>query len=323
MSATATPLTTPDVGATRGAVSDVVADACGRCEFQVIARSVTAWASEHVPLSPKTPTAVALKAGLRHALAGLRADSDEILEAVFAGSKPSQSSDIENLLLYNIDTGGGIVRGATGLGLRMEADRSLPAASSLGSVYKHRFSHRIVGADAEWSHWCRGRELACWSPVLLGSFAGEKKLEQVWLALHRALIAPSGPPREADEPFAVIATVHPPPGQVASPAALVKGVLDGIVCAFQAHADLTTLTDVSARIARTLSIDRAEVRALLTTEERAVLGTVSRLVHVRSDGVQWKPSDNELVVADVRLGDPIGNEWALSGAITCAAVRQA
>lgn len=92
-----------------------------------------------------------------------------------------------------------------------------------------------------------------------------------------------------------------------------KALIDGVVSAFQAHLDDTTVPSVAAKIANGINADPNDVAVKLLASGRAVLGSRHRLVHSRGEGVQWNPSDH-LCVAGQLLSHP-GNQWRLSGEI--------
>lgn len=290
-------------------------ESAGSVEFAVVGRKVLAWSSEYVPLSPKTPTAVALKAGLVFALARLAAEEGEILHAVFAGHKPA-TADIENLLLYNL--GSAAFTAAAAHGLLIERDLGSPRRSLSGAEYPYLFAYEIASAEAPWALWMRGAELVRFSQLSLGAFAGEKKLEQVWATLCAADLASSAQPRSVGEHYAVMIELHPPVGSTAHPARLIKSVVDGVVSAFQAHTGREHRAEVARRIARSLDETPERIEGWLADERCAVLGSVQSIVHIRGEGVQWSPADTDLVVADVRPAPPIGEHWAISGSVHIA-----
>jgi hypothetical protein len=58
-----------------------------------------------------------------------------------------------------------------------------------------------------------------------------------------------------------------------------------------------------------------EVQALLLDRERAVLGTVPRLLHLRGEGVAWAPADDLCLAGQLLLEHPGGDAWTLSGRV--------
>jgi hypothetical protein len=151
--------------------------------------------------------------------------------------------------------------------------------------------------------------------VELGSFTGEKKLEQVWLALSRAAVHISWPVRSPDAPFCVRVRIRPPLGKTPALAPLLKGIFDGVICAFQAHSDRMSAHDVAARVAANLPATVPEIETLLLDRDRAVLGTVPRLLHARDRGVAWAPADDLCIAGELLAEEPTGEGWSISGEI--------
>jgi len=83
----------------------------------------------------------------------------------------------------------------------------------------------------------------------VGSFTGEKRLKQVWLAISRGVRTMAETARGTEAPFAACVAIRPPAGVSAPLAPLVKGIVDGTICAFQAHGDAATTPLPAARIA--------------------------------------------------------------------------
>jgi hypothetical protein len=291
------------------------------CEFAISDRQVTAWTAEHVPLSPKTPTARRVRAAVDRALPGLVAGDGEVLHATFAGPKPIQpgrrvsDADIENLLLYNF--AGGSFDNATTRGLRIEHDPAPPPPAPSGHRYPLALRYRLTDAAEPWTYWTPVRELVGWEPVSLGAFAGEKRLAQVWWALREARPQPTGRPRTNGEAYAVIARIHPPRHHSGRwLASRVKGILAGIVCAFQAQRDRGTAREYARRINADLQVGAGAIMTALLDDEPAVIGAVEQLLCLHGPrGVRWLPADHELVVADLRPAPSLGGHWALSGEI--------
>lgn len=161
-------------------------------------------------------------------------------------------------------------------------------------------------------HWQPGRTLASFGWTDLGAFRGEKKLAQVWLALSRGestVFDPVVP----NSPFSVSVRVRPPHRRQPVWGALLKSILDGVICAFQSHTDTSVLPEVSARLAEVLSVDPAEIELRLLNQHRAVLGAVQRLASPYRNGVKWDPSDHRCVAGELVATEPIDDRWAISG----------
>jgi hypothetical protein len=149
----------------------------------------------------------------------------------------------------------------------------------------------------------------------LGSFAGEKKAAQVWLALVRGQVNVFEPARAPERPFAVRVEVRPPRGRQPVWGGLVKGTFDGVISAFQALTDTVVLPDVAERLATTLPADSVEIGECLFDQSRAVLGVVPQLVKPFGSGVQWNPADHLCVAGELLAAEPVDARWAIRGEI--------
>jgi hypothetical protein len=172
--------------------------------FGVSQTAVEARAGDYVPFERLSPAQQQLRDGLRTHVRALAATPGEVLHATFHGSKPPRA-DVENLLLYNIDSGGGAFAAAARFGLRFELD---PGPIGVEGGYGYRYE--LAARESGFQHWRDVRELASWDWVDLGAFAGDKKLEQVWLALSRATVRIGSPVRDPDTPFSVRVRIRPP-----------------------------------------------------------------------------------------------------------------
>ena len=136
----------------------------------------------------------------------------------------------------------------------------------------------------------------------------------MWLALARGEVSEVFEPAAAPEtPFAVKVQVRPPHGRQPVWGGLVKGIFDGVICAFQAHTDTAVLPEVVARLATVLPADPAEIEEHLLDQSRAVLGVVPRLVYPYRKGVKWDPADHLCVAGELLAAEPVDDRWAIKG----------
>jgi hypothetical protein len=87
------------------------------------------------------------------------------------------------------------------------------------------------------------------------------------------------------------------------------------VCAFQAQTNRTGIADIAARISRLVPAPPDEIAALLTSQDRAVLGVVPRLVHLRGAGVIWAPADHRCVAGELLAVQAAGTTWRIRGQV--------
>jgi hypothetical protein len=295
---------------TEGAVAGSVPE--GRCEVHgPVAGSavVQAWADDYIRFERRPVWQEDLRTEIRTRCRQLEPSAGQVLHATFFGAK-RPNADVENLALYNIDTFNTAGRN----GICFELGDAVPPAPD-GAEYPFCYRYALAPRSGGFADWQQGRTLASFDWTDLGAFAGEKKLEQVWLALARGQVEVVEPACASETPFAVRLQVRPPHGrQPPVWGGLVKGIFDGVICAFQAHTDTAVLPDVVARLATVLPADPVEIEEHLLDQRRAVLGFVPRLVKpYRDAGVQWNPADHLCVAGDLLPAEPIGPRWAIRG----------
>ena len=302
-----TPASAPTL---RGAASANLVE--GRTEVRGPAAEhpvVEAWADDYIHFDHPPACQKLLCAEIRTRVSQLEPAPDQVLNATFFGAKHA-GADVENLLLYNIGSFGQTGR----FGLRFEHAPRVPTAPD-GHDYAYGYRYELAPRVAGLVGWREARWLASWDWVDLGAFAGEKKLAQVCLALARAEVNVADEVRAVDVPFAVRVTIRPPHGPRPVLGALLKSVFDGVICAFEAHTDRSTLEEPAARIAATVKADQAEIEALLLDPSHAVLGSKPQLVRTYGAGVKWDPADNLCVAGELLADEPVDSRWAIKGEI--------
>jgi hypothetical protein len=172
-----------------------------------------------------------------------------------------------------------------------------------------------VPAGSEFRHWQPRRALAAWDWIELEGFPGPKTLEPVWLAMARTRVEVASPRRQLDAAFAVRVSLRTPPGATPVLGRLIKGIMDGVVCAFQAHTDKTSVGALAVRVARSLPAQPLEVERLLLDGDKAVLGSVARLLHARGNGVIWAPADDFCLAGELLVEGRLAKTWGLRGTI--------
>lgn len=267
---------------------------------------VEAWADDYIRFDGRPPWQEELRDEIRSRCRLLEPVAGQVLQASIFGAKPS-NADVENLVLYNIDSFA--IAGRNGI--RFEHGAVPPPALG-GETY--RFCYRYALAP-------RCRTLASFDCewIDLGAFSEEKKLAQVWLALARGFKAGKVkvfmPVIDPETAFAVNIEIRPPSGTKYVLGNLVKPIFDGVISAFQAHADLSVLPEVLPLLAKQLRADPEEIRGYLLDQRRAVLGTVNRLVAPYGAGVKWYPSDHWCMAGELLPADPTDDCWAIKGKV--------
>ena len=238
----------------------------------------------------------------------------EVLHATFFGEKPG-NADIENLALYCFGSFGAAGRS----GIRFEHGAGVPQAPS-GAEYPYGYRFALVPPKGGFCDWQEGRRLASFDQIDLGEFKGSELAAQTWLALARGFedgkVTVSSEVTKPDQAFAVKVRIRPPRVHRRVLGNLVKGVIDGLISAFQAHTDSTVLPVVSALLAEYLPATPDEIGRHLIDPRRSVLGAVDRLVYPYQSGAKWNPSDHLCVAGElIRVDPPSERHWEIGGEI--------
>ncbi len=280
---------------------------------------VRLWSQTYLPFERHRPAELSARDELRRRVAQLEARPGQVLDAVYAGPRPA-NMDVENLLLYNIDSGGRSMAAATAHGVRFEHLADHAPVSPTGWASACFYEYRLAPVDGTWRTWTEQRPLARFTDISLGRFRAHKRLEQVWYAIRTSATVETSSHARTPLAFAVRLRVTPPTGtRTQARPELVKGLLDGVIAGLQTHHDISTLPLVAERVAATLSVDAREVESLLTRSAASPLGNPGRLVFLRGPAVQWNPSDHRCVAAQVLVQEPAGSHWVLSGDVVTIA----
>jgi hypothetical protein len=276
---------------------------------------VEVWADDYMPFEP-APTSWKweLRDEIRSRCQLLRPSAGQMLNATFFGAVPPRS-DVENLVLYNIDDTFKSFKQAGCNGVRFEHGAEVPPPAPSGETYPFCFRYALAPRPDTFIGWDQGRTLASFDWTDLGGFAGDNKLAQVWLALARSDVEPFFPAVAPEAKFAVRVEVRPPRAKEWTLGKLMKPVFDGVICAFQAHTDLSVLPEVLPLLAKQLQADPEEIRGYLLDQRQAVLGTVKGLVAPFRAGVKWYPSDHWCVAGELLAAESTDDRWAIKAKI--------
>jgi hypothetical protein len=281
------------------------------------------WAVHYIPFDRLSPGQREAREALRLAVRSLAAGTGEILDGSYAGFKPT-NMDAENLVLYNIDaTSGGCFQLGARHGVRFELAAGPPRVPPSGQRFACSYRYRLISPASELSYWRPTRRLASFTDARLGRFPVSHRLEQAWLAIHRADAEIAGRKVAEGTPFAVSLTLSRPRAKtmVANPE-LVKALIDGAVAAFQAPGDPAGLGEIAVRIAAATGEPPSVITRILADNSRAALGAAGSLVHLRAAGVQWNPADHLCVAGQVQIAGAAGDTWTLSGDIHAVEPRR-
>lgn len=273
--------------------------------------AVQVWANDYIRFEHLPAWQKHLRDEIRSRGRQLEPSTGQVLHATFCGAKLA-NADVENLVLYNIDT----FRVAGRNGIRFEHGDAVPPALD-GAEHRFYYRYALAPRSDAVTQWRKGRALATFDWTNVDAFNSEKQLAPVWLALWRGNAEPFFPVIVPDTAFGVRVEVRPPGRRQPVWGGLVKGIVDGVICAFQAHTDTTVLPEVVTRLAKVLPAQPEEIEGYLRDKSRAVLGDRPRLVSPYQAGVKWDPSDHfcvagELLAAESESAD---EGWAIKGEI--------
>lgn len=283
---------------------------------------VEAWAMDYVPFEAqhRSEWQQRLSREIKTRSGELRPEDGQVLHATFFGGK-KDNADVENVVLYCFGSFGK----AGGNGIRFEHGASVPSARS-GTGHPFCYRYALAPENDGYSHWQQGRKLASFEWTDLGEFKTDKLLAQVWLAIarryERGQVKTFSPEITPGTPFAVNVQIRPPAKHQRVLGNMVKGIVDGVVSAFQSHTDLTVLPEVIPPLEKNLktaavTTDATEIEHHLRQQRRGVLGKVFRLVRAsNTGGVVWAPDDQMCVAGQLlRVSTQGDRHWAIKGEV--------
>ncbi len=220
-------------------------------------REVWAWAESNIPFDNLTSAARELRSELRTRIRGLSPRSNELLYASYSGPK-HRSSDVENILLYNIDSSGSCFRRVAANGVRFELAAADRRSAHSGRAWGATYQYATAPLNENFRCWTIGSVLASFNDIDLGSYSSQTRLAQTWLALRRTRDLKTSEPRHHETEFGVRLLLSGPRVEFAAPE-LVKSAIDGVVAAFQAHGDRSSVHEIARRISQTVEASAQEV----------------------------------------------------------------
>jgi hypothetical protein len=268
---------------------------------------IEAWADDYIRFERRPDWQEYLRRRIRNRCRELEPSDGQVLHAEFFGTK-HPNADVENLVLYYIDS----FRFPGRNGIRFEHGAAASAAPD-GTQYPFCYRYALVPRSETFTHWQQGRTLASFDWTDLGALSGGKQAATVWQALTTGKAEVADAVAAPGTKFAIRAQVRPPFGRTPIWGGLVKGIFDGVVCAFQAHTDTTVLPEVLTRLAKDIPMRPEHIERSLLDKRQAVLGTVPRLVYPYRNGVKWDPADHLCVAGELLPAEPIDDRWAIKG----------
>ena len=252
----------------------------------VDSKSVQVWSRTRLPFEPKG-WLKDLREQIRQDLKHLKLGREGVLYASYVSSE-KRFCDVENVLFYNV--GPNKFDNLTKNGLIFERGFAEPP-----KLDKFSFSHfqQYSIEKNSFSYWKPENELAAFSSTPV-NFSDNTKVDDVWYSLKRGNIKSLN---SAKIPQYFGLNIEVNSNKKIKISSILKVLLDGIISAFQCHLnnDTPSLFDVTSK---RLGIDSEKVKELLLDKKNAILGS-GKLIHKRSDSIQWNPKDDGLVAVEI------------------------
>lgn len=252
----------------------------------VDSKSVQVWSRTRLPFEPKG-WLKDLREQIRQDLKHLKLGREGVLYASYVSSE-KRFCDVENVLFYNV--GPNKFDNLTKNGLIFE--RGFAEPPKLDKFSFPHFQQYSIEKNS-FSYWKPENELAAFSSASV-NFSNNTKVDDVWYSLKRGNIKSLN---SAKIPQYFGLNIEVNSNKKMKISSILKVLLDGIISAFQCHLnnDTPSLFDVTSK---RLGIDSEKVKELLLDKKNAILGS-GKLIHKRSDSIQWNPKDDGLVAVEI------------------------
>jgi hypothetical protein len=160
-----------------------VLDSDASFEVEVGAMSVRAWCDAPIPFDGRSDSARTLRDRLRQSVSSLRPEIGEVLHATFSG-RLRPGSDVENVLLFNIDQGQDVFRAATRFGVLFERSEGRPPRAPSGRAWGCCYEYQLVPGPGLFREWAWAYALAHFTNVPIALRGSQLSAVAVWKALH-------------------------------------------------------------------------------------------------------------------------------------------
>lgn len=276
--------------------------------------SVELWSSRALPFEP-SGWLWDMREKLRVAIAQIRPREDGLLHATYT-TRELTGADLDNVLAYNV--GARYFRHLCAEGLYLERRIGLPPEPPLS--HRHEWGHHcryaVVTREPMPRDWSTPMTLAEWLDIPIPPIRQDTKLSHLWHAFKRhtpAVYAPRA--RTGELAYGLRIEIRTP--DPVNLAAIVKPLVDGIVCALHNHAgkDEQERRTVAERLAGQLSTTPETVLGILENDTCAILGP-RRLLWPRADGIQWNPDDHRCVLIGVTASQSHRTQWCVSASVS-------
>ena len=218
--------------------------------------------------------------------------SGMVLVGEYISEEPTQGSDIENILFYNIDQSGVAFAGATTQGMRFLHTLRTPEPTD-GPGRLHQYRYRFCPVAAETMKISFEFEMENLDKTTTAGI--------VWREASLSLAKCGVVGEPVGGAFKLAVHILVPEKKDLFLAKMVKPLLDGTISALQ-EMTFEPRPELLARLSTLLNIEPSEIKSLLGTSESKILGKRKILVFPFGKGVKWNPEDERLKECDISIG---------------------
>lgn len=260
-------------------------------------RIVECWSERRLPFDNLKDWQRKQRSELAEALKRLEANAGETLSALYISPNDNDRFDAENILFYNV--GSAAFRKSAIHGLVFEStvtSAPTPVEGITEEAGRHYHRYELHSGNSDLQYWVPNGEpirliAHCNTPL-----KNDIKPATIWYALKTTGVL--SPPRRLVpfSKFALLVTIKAETRTI-NLASIIKPVFDGIISAFHRYVG-TDLEQVSYRLGERLGVASVETSALLLDDRSALLEDRT-VIHLRRDGVQWNPKDDDCVAGAI------------------------
>ncbi len=274
--------------------------------------AVELWSTQRLPFEPKG-WLHEMRHDLKCALKQLKTKKNSILYASFY-SDQEEFFDVENVLLYNV--GSGSFSHLCNKGLIFERVLlNTPVLNidnhEINMDYYHQYE--TLEDNPQRRYWNMEKRVAKWHDVSCQKISSNMKPHQVWYDMKKGAVEIDN--KCGISPFyGIKVEIKAPINTKTNLAAVVKPLLDGIICSFHSH-NGEQIDEVVNRLLNKVDENPEVLKAMLLDNNNVVLGK-NRLIYPYRNYVKWNPDDHKFVYAEILVDySNEENVWSMSGEI--------
>jgi hypothetical protein len=257
---------------------------------------VEAWSLWALPFMNRSAAQSQYRDDLRQSLRQLT--PGDVLAATHTSPHGPRAPDVENLLFYNVGSSVFGPLAKDGLQFRRINGPPPEAPTTLAFEPRHHVRYEVTEISRSQFHHTRAGALiasanaTCDVPTQLRDLAG------LWRSFKTTTVMGGGSTQIAGTSFAVQFTIKAPARHRLNLTDIVKPLTDSFTSALHSYQG-DQLDEVVNRVSARLRCPSRTAHALLVDSRAALLGPRA-VPHLRGDGLQWSPADENLIGCEIR-----------------------